>query len=340
MSYLATVGLGAVAVPLNPSSPAHEIERELAVVEPTLRHRRPDRDGAPGRRSIQRSCRRSTPWSIAEGEAPARRPARSTTCSRSEPVRSSTSTPTTSPRMMFTSGTAGPPKAAMLSHGNLLANIEQDLTARDHIRPGDVVYGVLPLFHIFGLNVVLGVSLTVGATVVLVQRFDPATAVQSIVQRQVTVVPGAPPMWIAFSHFDELPDDTFASVRLALSGASRSAPVGDRAHARSVRRRDPRGVRAHRGVAGRHQLGRRAVPARVGRAGAGRPGDASGRRRRRDVPVGDVGEIWVRGENVFLGYSTSPRRPHACWSTAGCTPATSASSTTTATSTSSTAPRT
>ena len=88
-----------------------------------------------------------------------------------------------------------------------------------------MVYGVLPLFHIFGLNVVLGVSMHVGATVVLVQRFDPSTAAQSIVARQVTVVPGAPPMWVAFSHFDELPADTFASVRLALSGASRLSPA-------------------------------------------------------------------------------------------------------------------
>src|SRR5690606_10525123 len=127
--------------------------------------------------------------------------------------------------LLFTSGTAGPPRAAMLSHGNLLANIEQGRSVVDHTRAEDVVYGVLPLFHIFGLNVVLGVSLSVGATILLVQRFDPATAVQSIVQRKVTVLPGAPPMWVAFAHFDELPAASFASVRLALSGASRLAPA-------------------------------------------------------------------------------------------------------------------
>ena len=111
----------------------------------------------------------------------------------------------------------------MLSHGNLLANIEQTLSVRDETRPDDVVYGVLPLFHIFGLTVVLGVSFTVGAAVLLVQRFDPATAIESIVQRRVTIVPGAPAMWVAFAYFDDIPDSAFATVRLALSGASPSA---------------------------------------------------------------------------------------------------------------------
>ena len=66
--------------------------------------------------------------------------------------------------LIFTSGTAGSPKAAMLTHGNLLANLEQC-----QAQPGrsqgadDVVFGVLPFFHIFGLNVVLGLSFIAGA---------------------------------------------------------------------------------------------------------------------------------------------------------------------------------
>jgi long-chain acyl-CoA synthetase len=208
--------------------------------------------------------------------------------------------------MMFTSGTAGLPKAAMLSHRNLMSNIEQDLTARDHIRQGDMVYAVLPMFHIFGLNVVLGVGLTVGATLILVQRFDPATAVQSIVQRQVTVVPGAPPMWIAFSHFDELPADTFASVRLAVSGASRLSP------AVAERMRDRFGLEIHEGYGLTEaspvvtsSAGMPSKPGSVGRVLVGQQvrlvGDDG-----EDVPVGDAGEVWVQGENVFQGYLDEP----------------------------------
>ena len=123
--------------------------------------------------------------------------------------------------LIFTSGTAGSPRAAMLSHGNLLANIDQGRSAAARITADDVVFGVLPMFHIFGLNVVLGLSLANGATIVLVQRFDPSTALDTIRERGITVIPGAPPLWLAFSHFDEAPADSFATVRLALTGAAK-----------------------------------------------------------------------------------------------------------------------
>ena len=298
------IGLGAVAVPLNPNSPGHEIERELGVVAPSVAIVGPSAAGAWADVSPAAVSAIHTVV-MAEGDPPA------DGCSFDELL-------TAEPFgvvdvdddhiavMMFTSGTAGPPRAAMLSHRNLISNIEQDLTARDHIAEGDVVYAVLPMFHIFGLNVVLGVGMTVGATLLLVQRFDPSTAVQSIVQRQVTVVPGAPPMWIAFSHFDELPSDTFKSVRLAVSGASRLAPaVVDRMMERfGLRICEGYGlteaapvVTSSAGMSGR--------PGSVGRVLVGQDvrlvGDDG-----EDVPVGDAGEVWVRGENVFKGYLDEP----------------------------------
>ena len=168
------------------------------------------------------------------------------------------------------------------------------------------MYGVLPLFHIFGLNVLLGIGLTVGATLVLVQRFDPSTAVESITSRGITVVPGAPPMWIAFAHFDELPG------RLVRIGPHRAVgrlapPAGDRHAVRgTIRPAHRRGLRAHRGIADRHQLGRHATALRLGRPLGhgvevrliGDDGD--------DVLVGDTGEIWVHGANVFQGYYREP----------------------------------
>ena len=110
---------------------------------------------------------------------------------------------------------------AMLTHGNLLANLQQSTQALDTVRPSDVMFGILPLFHIFGLNVMLGTALLQGATTVLVQRFDPSTALDTLAERGVTVIPGAPPLWLAFSHFDEAPADAFANVRMALTGAAK-----------------------------------------------------------------------------------------------------------------------
>ena len=300
VSYLAIVGLGAVIVPLNPSSPSPEIEREFSVVEPVAAIVGPsaaaawagvDRNAIPSLRIVVRA-----EGDVGDGEIAL------TDLLAADPVPVVDVDGDHIAAMMFTSGTAGMPRAAMLSHHNLIANVEQDMTALDHTSEGDVVYGVLPLFHIFGLNVVMGVSLTVGATIVLVQRFDPATAVESIVQRQITVVPGAPTMWVAFSHFDELPADSFRSVRLALSGAAR---LSNSVHERM---RDRFGVSINEGYGLTEaspvvtsSAGLPYRPGSVGRLLVGqemRLVDENGA----DVPPGDAGEIWVRGDNVFHGY--------------------------------------
>src|SRR5438445_314759 len=76
--------------------------------------------------------------------------------------------------LLFTAGTAGAPKPAMLTHGSLLANIEQ-MQSHPGLRvtADDVALGVLPLFHVYGLNVVLGLTLHAGASVSLVDHFHP-----------------------------------------------------------------------------------------------------------------------------------------------------------------------
>jgi long-chain acyl-CoA synthetase len=304
ISYLAVIGLGAVAVPLNPLSPSPAMQKELneinpttVVVGPSARHAWDAIDRA--------EVATITNVITAEGDARPGAIALSDLLA-SEPVPLREVEPDHLAVLVFTSGTAGRSHAAMLTHRNLASNIQQSQSAADGTRAGDVVYGVLPLFHIFGLNVVLGVSLSVGATVLLVQQFDPATAIQSIIQRGVTVVPGVPPMWIAFSHFEELPADAFSSVRLALSGASRLPPhVAEQMNERF-------GVRVLEGYGLTE-----ASPVVTSSAGAGfRPGSVgrvlAGQEVRlvgshgEDVPVGDSGEVWVRGDNIFVGYLDDP----------------------------------
>src|ERR1019366_5363862 len=88
--------------------------------------------------------------------------------------------------LLFTSGTAGEPKAAMLTHGNLMANLRQMLGIPEILRADDVGLVALPLFHIFGLNVALGLSLATGAALVLDTRFDAAQSLQQVEEPGVT----------------------------------------------------------------------------------------------------------------------------------------------------------
>ena len=301
--YLATLGLGAVAVPLNPSSPAPEIEHELrattpsvVVVEPSAAHAWSQVDLGDHVCHVVATESGSVPGATHAFDDLLQH-------STADTVEVDDDTLAV---LVFTSGTAGMPKAAMLSHGNLLANIRQGLSALDVVRPDDVVYGVLPAFHIFGLNVVLGMTLHQGATLVMVQRFDPSTALDTIKDRGVTVVPGAPPMWVAFSVFDEAPADAFSGVRLALTGAAKMPEAATR------RLQERFGVQVLEGYglteAAPIVTSTAGLPMKVGSVGKVLEGievrlvDEDGD----DALRGDPGEVWVRGANVFHGYLDDP----------------------------------
>ncbi|MEP1126416.1 MAG: AMP-binding protein [Ilumatobacter sp.] len=300
ITYFATLGLGAVVVPLNPLSPARELESEISnvsakvvVIEKvsTATWSNVDRLAVPSVRTVV-SC---DPSSAPEGAVPIGE------LLAAAPVDLVDVEPDHLATLIFTSGTAGRPRAAMLTHGNLAANREQSLSSGDHVDASDVLYTVLPLFHIFGLNVAMTMGLSVGATVLLDQRFDPTTAIDMITEYGVTVLPGSPSMWSAFASFDQLDGSEFSTVRLALSGAAR-LPI---ATARLMRDRFGLDIYEGYGLTEASPIVTSSTGADVRFGSVGRVLDgvrvrlvnADG-----DIPAGDVGEIWVQGPNVFAGY--------------------------------------
>jgi long-chain acyl-CoA synthetase len=103
----------------------------------------------------------------------------------------------------YSSGTTGLPKGVMLSHTNLVANVFQVLGVEDAFVPGDIVLCALPLYHIYGLNVILNPVLTAGGTLVLMPRFDCAAFLRLLSEESVTMVPLVPPMLNALCHAAE-----------------------------------------------------------------------------------------------------------------------------------------
>jgi len=100
----------------------------------------------------------------------------------------------------YSSGTTGLPKGVMLSHHNLVANFYQLLAPGEEAttRPDDVVLTFLPLYHIYGLNVLLNPVLAIGATLVLMPRFDVERSLALIAREGVTFVPMVPPVMNAY----------------------------------------------------------------------------------------------------------------------------------------------
>src|SRR3712207_2461004 len=124
--------------------------------------------------------------------------------------------------LLYTSGTSGRPRAAMLTHRALLANIEQVAAVQPPMIHGDdVVLGVLPLFHVYGLNAVLGVVMRHRAKLVLAARFDPQGTLDLIEDEACSVVPVAPPVFAYWRGVEGL-RERLGPVRLMLSG---SAPL-------------------------------------------------------------------------------------------------------------------
>jgi long-chain acyl-CoA synthetase len=206
--------------------------------------------------------------------------------------------------LAYTSGTTGEPKGAMLTHGNLLANLDQQMSIPEaHVTEDDVLFLALPLFHIYGLNVTLGLLVMNAAKGVLVERFEPVPALNLIQQHRVTVLFGAPPMYTAWCATPGADQYDLSSVRLAISGA---APLP----ADVLREfRDVFNVEIYEGyglteTAPTLTSNRMTDKPRAGSIGKPLPGIALRivDEADNDVELGDPGEIIVKGPNVFKGY--------------------------------------
>ena len=169
----------------------------------------------------------------------------------------------------------------MLTHRALIANIDQAAEVEPPMIHGDdVVLGVLPLFHVYGLNAVLGSVLRHRAKLVLVEHFEPQATLDLIDDEAVSVVPVAPPVfayWMPEEHLRE----RLGPVRLMLSGSAPLSPELMEQFTEATGDPGPPGVRPHRGLADRHQHAvQRRAPERLGRRGAARHRDQARRRGR------------------------------------------------------------
>jgi long-chain acyl-CoA synthetase len=209
--------------------------------------------------------------------------------------------------LLYTSTTAadGTPsaRAAMLTHRALLRNLSQVAAVEPPTMHGDdVVLGALPLFHVYGLNAVLGAVLWARARLVLVEQWDPYAVLDLIEDEACSVLPVAPPVfghWLRAEHLRE----RLGPVRLVLSGSATlpAEVIAEFRSATGLEIQQGYGLTEAAPVVTSTLLSKAPRPGSVGVPLEGievRVVDELGQ------PTGgeDPGELQIRGENLFSGY--------------------------------------
>ncbi|KAA2212550.1 AMP-binding protein [Teichococcus oryzae] len=221
--------------------------------------------------------------------------------------------------LQYTGGTTGMPAGALLTHGNLTAavSIYQQWEDGERLVPGEQrVLGVLPLFHIYALTSVLLRHLADGNEILLRPRFDAEAVLRDIAEHRVTLFPGVPTMWIALLNHPASRGADFSSLHACVSGG---APLPFEV-AQQVERLLGQRLRNGWGMTETAPAGTRvpmAAEPRPGLIGVPLPGirlrivslDDPGR----ELPAGEIGEIAIRGPNLFRGYWNKPAETEAAF---------------------------
>jgi len=208
--------------------------------------------------------------------------------------------------IMYTSGTTGLPKGAMLTHGNVMWNNFNATLAFGGSRD-DVIITVAPLFHIGGLNVMTLGSFHSGSTLVLLRNFDPVQVLQDFERYKVTHMFGAPAMYLFMSQQPQFADTDLSAIKNLICGA---APVPESL----IELYGARGVDFCQGYGLTETAPFSAFLTpewAVSKLGsAGQPPLYSDTRivddNNRELPTGERGEICLRGPNIMKGYWNRP----------------------------------
>jgi long-chain acyl-CoA synthetase len=291
--YFGALRLGAVVVPMNPLLKAREVGYHLSDsgAKVLIAWHGFAEAAQGGAEEAGAECILATPGEFEQ------------TLGAAEPVEEITEREDDDPAVIiYTSGTTGTPKGATLTHANLAAGAE---TARDLVDagPDTVTLATLPLFHVFGMNSVMNVSVRARGSITLLPRFDPEKTLEMIERDRVTTFAGVPTMYSALLHHPGRERFDVSSLDLCVSGGS-ALPVEvlrgfDEAFGTKVL--EGYGLSETTGMGSFNLPDRERKPGSIGVPIGGtefRLLDDDGN----DVPAGEPGEIAMRGPFVMTGY--------------------------------------
>ncbi len=217
--------------------------------------------------------------------------------------------------LLYTGGTTGTPKAARLSHGNLMVNVAQINAWLPQVRFGEErLVGLLPFAHSFGLTACLNWPMSQGAQIIIQPRFEINAFIKMLKKYRPTMLPGVPTLFVALINDPRLPQLDLSALWAAISG---SAPlpveVRDRFEAISGCRimegyglTETAPVTHFNPVRGKRPLGSMGMPLPGTRAKVMDQETGT-----KELPAGEVGELAIKGPQVMQGYWQNPEETAA-----------------------------
>jgi len=214
--------------------------------------------------------------------------------------------------LLYTGGTTGVPKGAELSHSNIMANAVMCGAWMHDLREAkEICLTALPLYHSFGMTTCMNLSVLIGGAMLLIPNpRDLPTLMKNINKHHPTLFPGVPTMYVAFNNFPDLAKYDVKSIRACISGAA-GLPVevqkrfeeltgGHLVEGFGLSEASP--VTHGNPVFGKNKIGTIGLPfpdteSRIVDIDTGT----------KDLPVGEAGELIIRGPQVMKGYWNMPK---------------------------------
>ena len=212
--------------------------------------------------------------------------------------------------LQYTGGTTGVPKGAVLTHRNLVANAVQSRAWLTLHQEGDViVLGVIPFFHVYGMTTAMNLGILIGAELVLLPKFHTREVLHFIEKYRPEIFPGVQAMYLAIGNYPKIRRYDLSSLKIAISGAG---PLMHEVQERFEHLTDARIIEGYglseaspvthaNPLFGRRKTGTIGLPwpdteARIVDIGTGE----------KTLPVGEAGELVIRGPQVMKGYWNKP----------------------------------
>lgn len=207
--------------------------------------------------------------------------------------------------IQYTGGTTGTPKGAILTHANLVSNVQMCKAWLYKTEEGkEVILGVLPFFHVYGMTTVMNLSIMIGGKMVLLPKFEREKVLKMIEKQKVTLFPGAPTIYISLLNDPMLKKYNLSSVEACISGAA-PLPKEIQEQFEEVtggRLVEGYGLTESSPVTHANFLWSKRISRSIGvpwpdtDAKIVKPGTLE------EVEIGDIGEVIIKGPQVMKGY--------------------------------------